>query len=160
MQDAKPRQPAWVVRAMIGVAGVLALLAWFIFAGQPDGASPGTADTPAVATSGEGSERVPGSPSGRTAEADQLFFPLVDPATPGQVVAFLDRQPLFVVGHDSLVTMKDNEMILEERANEEGDQPKYGLYVPSAQAADKTSARFYYLKVANGRYLKVSLVKP
>jgi hypothetical protein len=159
MEDTRRRQPAWVLRAIIGVAGLLALLVWFILAGQPDGASPGPAATPAVGTAGGGTERVPGSPSGRTAEGDELFFPMADRAAPNQAVAFLDRQPLFAAEHEPLVNMADSEMILEERANEEGDAPKYGLYVPSAQAADKTSARFYYLKVANGRYLKVSLIK-
>jgi len=51
-------------------------------------------------------------------------------------------------------------MILEGRANQEGDEPKYGLYVPAAHASEKTSARFYYLKVGDGRYLKVSLTQP
>ena len=50
-------------------------------------------------------------------------------------------------------------MILEERANETTDQPKYNLYVPAARASGETSARFYYLKLANGRYLKVSLLR-
>jgi hypothetical protein len=160
MPDTRRRQPAWVIRAMIGVAGLLALLAWFIFSGQPEGASPGPAETKAVGTAGGGSERVPGSPSGRTAEGDHLFFPLADRYAPNQVVAFFDRQPLFVAKQAPLVSMADHEMILEERANEEGDAPKFGLYVPSARAADQTSARFYYLKVADGRYLKVSLMKP
>jgi hypothetical protein len=159
-QDTRRRQPAWVIRAIIGVAGLLALIVWFIFAGQPEGASPGPAETPAVGTGGAGTERVPGSTSGRTAEADELLFPLADRYAPNQPVAFLDRQPLFVAAHEPLVSMPDREMILEERANEEGDAPKFGLYVPSAQAASKTSARFYYLKVGNGRYLKVSLTPP
>jgi hypothetical protein len=160
LHETRRRQPDWVVRTIIAVCGLLALLVWFIFAGQPYGASPGPADTQAVGTTGDAAiERVPGTTSGPTAERDERLFPLPDGYAPGQVVAYLDRQPLFIVADQPLIGMPDREMILEERANEEGDQPKYGLYVPASQAAEKTSARFYYLKIGPGRYLKVSLIR-
>jgi hypothetical protein len=149
------KQPAWVVRTIIGVAGLLALLLWFIVAGQPRGANPGAAATEPIGTGGAGVERVPGATSGQTAEGDTRFFPSAPP--PGTEVAYFDKQPLFVATEEPVVNMPDRDMILEERANEASDQPKYGLYVPAARASGKTSARFYYLKLANGRYLKVSL---
>lgn len=151
------QQPAWVLRTIIGVAGLLALLVWFIFAGQPDGANPGRANTEAVGTGGAAVERVPGATSGKTAEGDTNYFPSTPP--PGTEVASLDEQRLFVAPDDPVVDIADSEMILEERANETTDQPKYNLYVPAARASGETSARFYYLKLANGRYLKVSLLR-
>jgi hypothetical protein len=151
------RQPAWVIRTIIGVAGVLALLVWFIFAGQPEGANPGPAATEPVGTGGAAVERVPGATSGQTAEGDTNYFPSTPP--PGTAVASLDKQRLFVAPDDPVVNIPDSEMILEERANETTDQPKYNLYVPAARASGETSARFYYLKLANGRYLKVSLLR-
>ena len=82
------QQPAWVLRTIIGVAGLLALLVWFIFAGQPDGANPGRANTEAVGTGGAAVERVPGATSGKTAEGDTNYFPSTPP--PGTEVASLD----------------------------------------------------------------------
>ena len=82
------------MRTIIGVAGLLALLVWFIFAGQPEGANPGPADTEPVGTGGAAVERVPGATSGKTAEGDTNYFPSTPP--PGTEVASLDEQRLFV----------------------------------------------------------------
>ena len=146
---------------MIAVGGVVALLLWFIFAGQPDATPPSNATQP-VGTSGTAAvERVPGSTSGVTAERDQQYFPRADRYESGKPVAYFDRQPLFVAADNPIVSMPDDKMILEEHANEQQDgAKKYGLYVPAADAAGQTSARFYYLKLADGQYLKVTLSKP
>jgi len=58
------------------------------------------------------------------------------------------------------VELRDTEMIIEGRANEESAAPKYNLYVPSAtsSAPDRGDlARFYYLKMGGNQYLKVTL---
>jgi hypothetical protein len=54
--------------------------------------------------------------------------------------------------------MDDATMIVEGVANEDSEGPRYNVYIPAATAENrKASARFYYLKVNDGQYLKVEL---
>ncbi len=50
-------------------------------------------------------------------------------------------------------------MIVEARANEVMGGQQMNIYAPRVSTFTDNSARFYYLKVAPGKYMKVSLQK-
>lgn len=159
-----PRQPRWVLVTIIcAIAlGVVLSVVWMQTGMPIEEARPGI-DREVEPTSGAHpiDERVPGATSGPTGSNDYNYVDLTIPVKRGDMIAYLDRQPLYVVD-PTPVEMRDTEMIIEGRANQdsESDAPKYNLYVPAATATRQAdaSARFYYLKVGPNQYLKVTLI--
>jgi hypothetical protein len=152
----------WTGFAVIVLAALVISVPMFKGADPVDSAVPGP-DRETVGTTGETpvDEAVPGATAGPSAEDDFAFFPGGDNLKPNTIVAHMDRQPLYLVDATP-VDMRDNEMIVEEVANEENKRAaNYMLYVPSASANhEDDAAQFYYLKVDEDKFLKVSLTPP
>jgi hypothetical protein len=149
----------WTI--VLVLIGGLALF-WYGVAERPEDA---LAELPADVPGGTGTagERTPapgGATSGPTAVGDTDYFVVPDGAHAGAIVGTYDRQTLYLVDPQP-VEMPDSRMVLEERANELTERPARRLYVPAAaEGTDTAATRFYYLKVGEDRYVKVSLRPP
>ncbi len=156
----RPRRPTWVlITILIAVAlGALIPILWMKTGMPAQEARPGI-DREVAPTSGlhPVDEPVAGATSGPTAVDDYNYVDLTIPVRRGEMIAYLDRQALYVVD-TTPVEMRDTDMIIEGLANEESRAPKYNLYVPAATAPRRdVSAAFYYLKMGENKYLTVTL---
>jgi hypothetical protein len=157
--------PTWVLWTLILGVALGGALVWYGLEHSPAGPQLGL--PPEAGTTGTTGEphrgRTPtpgGATSGLTAEGDTQYFRLPAGARAGDVVGTYDRQLLYLVDPKP-VEMFDGQMLLEERANELKDAPKHRLYVPAVSETTEIAAtRFYYLKVGENRFLKVTLQPP
>jgi hypothetical protein len=147
----------WVTATLAVVALLtVGVLSYSVMTGSPtEEAVPGR-DVETVGTSGT-TPADTGATSGPNAEDDWAFYPMRDELKAGDVVAYLDRQPLYLVD-PTPVHVDDSQMVVEANANEENKTAaNYMVYVPAASAPDSVSSRNYYLKAGDDQFIAVSL---
>jgi hypothetical protein len=142
------------------MAGLLAY-DWLTFDDATEDARKGTnfeVEAPAATSGTEPRpETFTGAPSGPSGEGDTNYFQLPQALKKNQSLARLGRQALYVVSTEPL-TIPNADMVAEGRTDQEDGQSGYYVYVPREESGgDKASARYYYLKVGENKYLKVSL---
>lgn len=150
------RGPRWgIVVALLIVAGLGAWFAW----NWPTRQEAASAVNPEAhgRALGTGGERVPGATGAPVAsEVNSKTFPAPTNWDRTQPIAFLDRQPLYLVATRP-ETIPDDSMMIEGTTEDGKVNGGYHLYVPkdSASTGD-VSARYYYLRTGVNQYIKVS----
>jgi hypothetical protein len=158
-----PRSPRWGIVVALLIVAVLG--AWFAWqwptteeiADATDPQAHGRA--PAVGTSGD---RVPGATGAPAASSqiDKKAFPM--PATRDRtaVIAYNDKQPLYLAA-SAPETIPDDSMMIEATTEEGRVNGGYHLYLPKdAATGGKLSARYYYLRTGPNQYVRVTTQRP
>lgn len=111
---------------------------------------------------GTGGERIPGATGAPLAsnELDKKPFPMPTSWDRATAIAYMDRQPLYLVGSQP-ETIPDANMMMEGTTEEGKVNGGYYLYVPkdsasTSAARDDVSARYYYLRIGPNQYVKIS----